>query len=115
VEIQLEQAQLGVALAVLNAVTQYETALESKAAADQNVVLATEALRLAQLRYDEGAGILLDVTTAQADLTAASNRAAAARFQVRLAYAQLQLAVGQDDLSAAVTARTQTKWMEDKR
>lgn len=115
VEIQLEQAQLGVALAVLNAVTQYETALESKAAADQNVVLATEALRLAQLRYDEGAGILLDVTTAQADLTAASNRAAAARFQVRLAFAQLQLAVGQDDLSAAVTARTQTKWMEDKR
>lgn len=114
-EIQLEQAQLAVALAVLSGVTQYETALESRAAADQNVVLATEALRVAQLRYVEGAGILLDVTTAQADLTAARNREAAARFQMRLAYANLQLAVGQDDLSAAVTARSQTKWMEEKR
>lgn len=99
--IQLEQLQLAVALEVRSAVTRYETAVEAYAAAQSNAELAREALRLAELRYREQAGIQLDVITAQADLTAAEAAVASAAFQVRIAYADLQRAVGADDLTQA--------------
>lgn len=97
-KILLQQAQLGVAFEVRIAVTQFETALAAYATAVENRNLAEEALRLAQLRYDEEVGILLDVITAQADLTAAESSQATAAFQLRAAYASLQRAVGTDDL-----------------
>ncbi len=98
-KILLQQLQLAVAFEVRAAITQYETAAASYQTAVQNRVLAEESLRLAQLRYDENVGILLDVTIGQADLTSAQAAEVVAAYQLRLAYAALQKAVGIDDLS----------------
>ncbi|MFX6834738.1 TolC family protein, partial [Acinetobacter baumannii] len=68
-QLQFEQLSLGVALSVRRAATNAFTANRSLDVAKANVTVAREALRLAQLRYDEGAGILLDVIVAQSDLT----------------------------------------------
>jgi outer membrane protein len=91
-----------VSLEVRSAYTKLVTAREAYDVAVSGRDLAKEALRLAQLRYDEGAGILLDVTTAQADLTRAQVAAVNARYQYLAAVAALQKAIGQDDLSVEV-------------
>lgn len=97
-QLQLEQLSLGVALSVRRATTNAFTALKSLEVARANVDVAREALRLAQLRYDEGAGILLDVIVAQSDLTSAEANLVNANYRYLQAYAQLQRAVGSDDL-----------------
>lgn len=97
-KILLQQLQLAVAFEVRTALTQYETALASYETAVQNRVLTEESLRLAQLRYDEQVGILLDVTVAQADLTSAQSAEVVAAYQLRAAYAALQRAVGIDNI-----------------
>lgn len=98
-KILLQQVQLAVAFEVRVALTQYETAVASLESARSNRVLAEEALRLAQLRYDEEVGILLDVIVGQQDLIAAQSAEVAALYQVRTAYSALQKAVGVDDLN----------------
>lgn len=102
-KILLEQLTLAITLEVRAAATQLQTALAEFETANANVALATEALRLAQLRYDEQVGILLDVTTAQADLTSAKSAEVAAAYRVRNALANLQRAVGDDTLPLAPT------------
>lgn len=101
-KIRFEQLQLGIALEVQGALLNLATALDTLETARKTEELAAEALRLAQLRYDEGVGILLDVTTSQNDLTSAQANVAISQFRVRSAYADLQRAVGSDDLKAAV-------------
>jgi outer membrane protein TolC len=96
--IGLEQVTLAVVLDVRASYTRLATAKESLAVALDSEKLATEALRLAQLRYDEGAGILIDVTAAQADLTAARGSVQSAKYEYLTAYSALQRAVGRDDL-----------------
>jgi len=98
-KILLQQLQLAVAFEVRAAITQFETAVASYETAKQNRILAEESLRLAQLRYDEQVGILLDVTIGQADLTSAQAAEVIAAYQLRAAYAALQKAVGIDDLT----------------
>jgi len=99
-EISLEQIKLGVSLEAQNAHTNAKTALDAIAVAKANVALSEEALRLAQLRYDQQVGILLDVTTAQSDLTAARASLVVANYKYLQAYAALQKAVGNDTLGA---------------
>ena len=48
-----------------------------------------------------GGGILLDVTTAQAELTRAQAAVVTARYQYLSAVASLQRAIGTDDLTAS--------------
>lgn len=103
-QILLEQLQLTVAFEVRTAITQWQTAYASYQTAVQNREVAEEAFRIAQLRYNEGAGILLEVSTAQADLTAARAQEVIAAFQLRSAYANLQRAVGNENLEALPTA-----------
>jgi outer membrane protein TolC len=98
-EVRLEQTKLAVSLQVRSAYTRLMTARQAYDVAVSGVELAREALRLAQLRYDEGAGILLDVTTAQAELTRAQAAAVNARYAYLAAVAELQRAIGRDDLS----------------
>lgn len=97
--LRLDQTKQNVELEVRNAITQLETAREAYEVATSGKEVAAEAFRLAQLRYDEGAGILLDVTTAQTELTRAQSAVVTARYQVLSAIAALQRAVGRDDLS----------------
>lgn len=99
-KILLEQLQLAVTFEVRVALTQWATAKASYDTAVQNRVFAEEAYRLAVLRYDEQVGILLDVTVAQAELTAARANEVIAAYQLRTAYAALQKAVGTDDLES---------------
>jgi outer membrane protein TolC len=97
-EVALEQARLGAALEVRAAATEYLSARESHAVALAGESAAAEALRLADLRYREGVGILLDVISAQSELVRAQRSRSAAFHAAWAAYASLQKAVGADDL-----------------
>ncbi|MES1227983.1 MAG: TolC family protein, partial [Armatimonadota bacterium] len=108
-KIQQEQIALAVALSVRNAVTNAFTALTNRDLAQKNVDLAKETVRIAQLRYDEGAGILLDVIVVQADYTSAQANLVNANYRYLQAFAQLQRAVGSDDLRARPTTNPQDK------
>jgi len=99
-KIQFEQLLLSIALEVRSSYTQAQTAKEAYDVAVDSERLATEALRLAEIRYNEGAGILIDVIQAQADLTAARGNVQTAKYAYLKAYAALQKAVGKDDLNA---------------
>lgn len=90
-----DQAVLAVGLDVLSAATRYRTAVDAYTTAVQARTLAQEALRLAEVSYAEQAGTLLDVTTAQSELTAARGAAASARFAAWQAYSQLLRAMGE--------------------
>ncbi|MCG9894313.1 MAG: TolC family protein [Fimbriimonadaceae bacterium] len=103
-EISLEQARLGASLEVRAALAELRSNQEAAQVAAKTVELSAEALRLAQLRYDEGVGILLDVTVAQNQLTTARSAEVASRFQALNSYVRLLRAVGTDDLAAAVAA-----------
>ncbi len=94
--INLEQIRHLISLDVLNALTRIETASKAHEVALKGQDLATESLRLAQIRYDEGAGILLDVTTAQSELTRAQGSVVTAKYQYLTAIAALQAATGTD-------------------
>jgi outer membrane protein len=62
--------------------------------ADANVAAATEALRVTQDRYRLGAGTLLDLLTAEGNLTQAQVTQVQARFDYLNARAQLEALVG---------------------
>ncbi|OLB60076.1 MAG: hypothetical protein AUI13_01700 [Gemmatimonadetes bacterium 13_2_20CM_2_69_23] len=62
--------------------------------AGANVVAATEALRVQQERYRVGAGTQLDEVTAEANLTQAEVNRVQARYNYRIARAQLEAIVG---------------------
>ena len=101
--IGLEQLLLGIALEVRNALTQAQTAKKTYDVAVDSERLARESLRLAEIRYNEGAGILIDVTQAQADLTAASGNVQNAKYQLLTAYSNLLRAIGRDDIPVSET------------
>ncbi len=100
-KIALEQIRLTVALEVRTAFTQALAQRNALTVAQKNAELAKEALRLAQLRLDEGAGTTLDVISAQSDFTRAQSGQAVAAYKYRIAVANLQKAVGSDDLAKA--------------
>jgi outer membrane protein len=62
--------------------------------AGADVVAATEAARVQQERYRLGAGTLLDLLTAQANLTQAAVSQVQARYNYLIARAQLEAIVG---------------------
>lgn len=102
-EISKEQLSLGIVLQVRAALTNLNSARASLVLAENSLTLAREALRLANLRYDEGAGLLVDVLVAINDERAAAAGVADARFAQRLALAELQRALGTDELTPEAT------------
>ena len=104
-QIRLEQVRLSVSSDVHSAITRLETTRRGYEVAQAGLEFARESLRLAQLRYDEGAGILLDVTTAQGELTRARAALVTAQYQYLSAVAALQRALGTDDLNPQVDPR----------
>lgn len=104
--VQEEQTRLLISLEVRNAITRLETAGKAYDVAISGLEFATEALRLAQLRYDEGAGILLDVTTSQSEQTRAQASVVTTRYELWRAYAALQKAIGVDDFRELVMEAT---------
>lgn len=100
-EIQQEQLELGVSLEVRQAVTNLVNARARLDVAQQQVTVAAETYRLAQVRLQAGEGTSLEVTTALTDLTLAQQQLANSRYDYLTAYAQLQRAVAADDPNAA--------------
>lgn len=102
--VRLEQLRLGITLQVRQAWLRLKNAREQLDVANKLVDLQAEALRLAEVRFNEGEGILLDVNQAQTDLTAARVSQNNARYQLLAAIAELKLAAGVDDLTAPTAA-----------
>ncbi len=98
-QIQLEQTRVLVDLQVRSAIVRIANAQQQIEAANKTIEQETEALRVAELRYQAGNGILLDVTTAQENLTRARSDLARARYEYLTAYADLEKAVGRTQLS----------------
>jgi len=69
-------------------------AKEITAINSDNLVSAQEDLRLAQERYRVGAGTLLDIINAQANLTLARSTFIRAKYDSMIAYAQLHATMG---------------------
>ncbi|MBI5706804.1 MAG: TolC family protein [Armatimonadetes bacterium] len=100
-KIRVQQAELGVALGVRQAVTSLSNALAQLETATNQEALAAETYRLATVRYEAGEGIQLEIIDAQTQLTAAQTGLVAARYNVLIAYANLQAAIGIDEVPAA--------------
>lgn len=95
-QIQLDQLTLGISLEVRQAVSNLRDAEARLVVAAKQVSLAEESYRLAQVRYDAGEGIQLEVTDALTELTRARAGLVNARYDTLNAYAALQRAVASD-------------------
>lgn len=98
-KIRLDQATLGVELEVKQAFLNLETASKLIEVAESNVAKAKEALRLANLRYENEIGTQLEVSDAELQYARAMTSLAAARFDYRDAWARMQRAVGKEDIA----------------
>lgn len=103
VQLSLDKTKLGIDLEIRSAVVRLTNATNQLRFARKTVELQTEALRLAELRFSAGEGILLDVTLADADLRSALGALIAARSEYLIAVAALQKAVGIDELPTTKT------------
>ncbi|MNF08212.1 hypothetical protein D3C80_2085790 [compost metagenome] len=56
--------------------------------------LATEVVRVSKIKYNQGVGSSLEVTTAESDLRTAQNNYYTAVYDAILAYIELQKAMG---------------------
>jgi outer membrane protein len=72
------------------------TAQEQVAIQTVSVAAATEDLRVQQRRYELGATTLLDLLTSQTQLDTARNALIRARYDYRVARAQLEALIGRD-------------------
>ncbi|MCW5941203.1 MAG: TolC family protein [Fimbriimonadaceae bacterium] len=97
-----DQTRLGISLEVQQALVNLSDSQARLAVAEQNVRLAQEALRVVNVRYKAGEAIQIEVDRAQTDLTVAQTSVITAKFDYLAAYAQLQKAVGADDLDRAL-------------
>ncbi len=79
---------------VLQALDNLKTAQEIAAINNENLISAQEDLRLAQERYRVGAGTLLDVITAQVNLTRARSTLVRAKYDIKIFEAQLKARMG---------------------
>ncbi|WP_414660254.1 TolC family protein [Horticoccus sp. 23ND18S-11] len=93
----LEEARLAVDVEVRRAHSQWQQATELAEASTRVVEQATEAVRLANARYNAGTGTQLDVLAAQVELTTARNNEIQAFFSYNVAVASLRKAMGQAD------------------
>lgn len=89
-----EDIERGVRRDVVQAYQTYETARAVAELEVQAVAVATENLRVQESRYGGGATMILDLITAQVDLTDAQARLVQARYSTWLALAGLEALLG---------------------
>lgn len=102
-KINLEQVKLAISQEVRTAIANLSSAKARLDAATHQVELAEEVLRLANIRQEAGEGTYLEVVDAQTSLTQARNQAVSARYDYLTAYADVQHALGTDELPKTVT------------
>lgn len=91
------EAQLAVEVEVRRAHSQWQQATELAEASQRVVEQATEAVRLANARYNAGTSTQLDVLAAQVDLTTARTNQIQAFYNYNVSVAALRKAMGQAD------------------
>lgn len=94
VDTTASQLALGISLDVRQAWLNLQNSLEQLIAAERQRRAAAEALRIAEIRYQAGEGIVLEVDQARQRYTQALTALAQARFQAQTAAAQLDFALG---------------------
>jgi outer membrane protein len=103
-QISLQQVQLTISQDVRNAFTNLSSARARLRNADEQVRLASEVFRLANIKQQAAEGTYIDVIDAENSLTQAKNTQVGARYDFLVAYAQLQRAVGTDQVVAKNTS-----------
>ncbi|MBX3117703.1 MAG: TolC family protein [Fimbriimonadaceae bacterium] len=98
-KLRLDQLQLGVSLEVRQALTNLQNAKSRIDLANKQVEFAKETYRLAVVRLQAGEGISVEVTDAQTQLIGARTSQVRARYDYLTAFAQLQKAIGNDDVT----------------
>lgn len=88
------EAELSAALGIREALVAIRDAREGIRAGQESVNLAEENLKLQQALYENGGGTILEVNTAQADLTKAKTDLINGRVDLQLALALLDRALG---------------------
>jgi len=95
-EVQLRDAKLLAHQTLVQSLAQMKTAQEQVAIQTVSVAAATEDLRVQQRRYELGATTLLDLLTSQTALDNARTALIRARYDYRVARAQLEALIGRD-------------------
>jgi outer membrane protein len=95
-EVQLRDAKMLAHQTLVQSVAQMKTAQEQVAIQTVSVAAATEDLRVQQRRYELGATTLLDLLTSQTALDNARTALIRARYDYRVAKAQLEALIGRD-------------------
>ena len=95
-EASLRDAKYLARQTLVQSIGQMRIALEQVDIQTQSVAAATEDLRVQERRYELGATTLLDLLTSQAQLDAARNSLIRARFDYRVAKAQLEALIGRE-------------------
>lgn len=90
-----QQLQQNIELEVRDASVNVINAQALVESAQSGVAYNRELVRIAALRYRAGAGTLLELTTAQANLASAENSLSAAQYQLQTSYASYQRAIGE--------------------
>lgn len=96
-KLAVSEAQLAVEVEVRRAFSQWQQAVELAEASQRVVEQASEAVRLANVRYSAGTGTQLDVLQAQVELTTARTNQIQAFYTYNVAVAALRKAMGQSD------------------
>ncbi|HMA20194.1 MAG TPA: TolC family protein [Gemmatimonadaceae bacterium] len=94
--VQARDARLLARQTLVQSVAQMKTAQEQVSIQVQTVAAATEDLRVQQRRYELGATTLLDLLTSQTQLDNARTALIRARYDYRVAKAQLEALIGRD-------------------
>ena len=95
-EVQARDAKMLARQTLVQSLGQMRTAQEQVAIQTQSVAAATEDLRVQQRRYELGATTLLDLLTSQTQLDNARTALIRARYDYRVAKAQLEALIGRD-------------------
>jgi outer membrane protein len=82
---------------VIQAINNYQSNLEKIDLYEDNLVEAAETMRLAEGRYQQGAGTLLEIIDAQENLTSARIQLVRAQYDAETYKARLESAIGSDD------------------
>lgn len=93
-KIAVESVREGIALELRNAYLSVQEAREKVAAAEKGVQAATESLRVARVRYEAGVSTQLELSDAELAYTQASQNLVNARYDLRVAWARLEKALG---------------------
>jgi len=94
VDAALEELRNGIALQVTAAFLNVQSAKERLTTTEKAVATAEEGVRLIRLGYQNGVNTITDFLAAQAELTKAQNDRVTALFDLRVAEAELQYAMG---------------------